>query len=169
MTEEVSLMLTYETPDKQLQAPVGLVKKTLVTTDRLVPVCTPKLAKKIKSIVPGEGIIPLIAYPSDIFLGEVLYHDILVHSKHIYSKKLIAGMTTVGLASAKAGLGVAWLPMSVIQNQIRNKQLVNIEALGFLGVDLEISMLQLRTKNTQKLSPLWAELIIALSEVIDNK
>lgn len=169
MTEEVSLMLAYETPTKRLQAPAGLVKKMLVTKDRLVPVCTPALAKEIKNIVPGEGLIPLIAYPSHIFLGEVLYQDILVHTKHVFSKKLIAGMSNVCLASAEAGLGVAWLPRSVIKNKIRDKHLENIESLGFLGLDLEISMLQLQTKNMQRLNPIWTKLKIALSEVIDSK
>lgn len=169
MTEEVSLMLAYETDDKKLQAPEGLVKKTFVTMDRLVPVSTPALAKKIKDISPGDELIPLIAYPSDIFLGEVLYRDILVHSTHIYSKKLVAGMASVGLASAKAGLGVAWLPASVIKNEIQNRQLVVIEELGFLGVDLEISMLQLRTKDMQQLSPLLNALVEAISVTVNEE
>ena len=168
MTEEVSLMLAYETVDNKLQAPADLVKKTFVTTDRLVPVSTPALAKKIQKITPGDELIPLIAYPSDIFLGKVLYRDILVHSKHIYSKKLVAGMASVGLASTKAGLGVAWLPMSVIKNEIGNGQLVIIEDLGFLGIDLEISMLQLRTKNMQHLSPLWTALGEAISDTVNS-
>ena len=169
MTEEVSLMLAYETADKKLQAPLDLVKKTSVSSDRLVPVSTPALAKLIKNIKPGKELIPLIAYPSDIFLGKVLYEDILVHSTHVYSKKLVAGMTSVGLASAKAGLGVAWLPMSVISNEINNGKLVIIEELGFLGIDLEISMLQLRTKKMQRLSPLWAALSEAISDTVNGE
>ncbi len=66
------------------------------------------------------------------------------------------------------GLGVAWLPMSVIRNEIEDGQLVIIEDLGFLGVDLEISMLQLRTKNMQRLSPLWAALVEALSDTVNS-
>ena len=130
---------------------------------------TPALAKKIQQITPGDELIPLIAYPADIFLGDVLYSDILVHSNHIYSKKLVAGMASVGLASTKAGLGVAWLPMSVIKNEIEDGQLVIIEDLGFLGIDLEISMLQLRTKRMQRMSPLWTALVEAISDTVNCK
>lgn len=168
MTEEASIMLTYETAEQRLQAPANLVKKTFISTDRLIPVCTPSLAEELMHIPPGQAFIPLIAYPSNIFLGQVIRNNILAHSPHIFSKKLIAGMTSVCLAAAKTGIGIAWLPASVVKNELRKKELVIIEDLGFLGVDLEISMLQLRTKKMQKNRELWTTLAEAMSEVVNT-
>ena len=168
MTEEVSVMLAYETIDQPLQAPLDLVKKTVVTNDQLVPVCSNKFSKQLKDLLETKEAIPLITYPSDIFLGRLMYHDVLARSPHVYSQKLVAGMTSVVLSAVSAGIGVAWLPASVIKNEIRNKELHFIEDPGFSNVDLTIAMLQLRRKDTESLTDLWEALVEALANIVNT-
>jgi hypothetical protein len=60
MTEQVSLMLAYETPENTLGIPRDLVIKTQVTTDILVPVCSPPQLKKISDVTPGSDQIPIV-------------------------------------------------------------------------------------------------------------
>lgn len=167
MTEEVSVMLAYETIDQPLQAPLDLVKKTVVASDQLVPVCSNKFAKQLKDILVNKEGIPLISYPADIFLGRLMYNDVLSRSSHIFSQKLVAGMTSVVLSAVSAGIGVAWLPASVIKQELRNKELHIIEESGFSKVDLTIAMLQLRRKDTESLSELWEALVEALAETVN--
>ncbi len=167
MTEEVSVMLAYETIDQPLQAPLDLVKKTIVTSDQLVPVCSNKFSKQLKDILLKKEAIPLISYPADIFLGRLMYNDVLARSPHIFSQKLVAGMTSVVLSAVSAGIGVAWLPASVIKDGLRNKELQLIEDPGFSKVNLTIAMLQLRRKDTESLSKLWEALVKALAETVD--
>ena len=166
MTEEVSVMLAYETIDQQLQAPLDLVKKTIVTTDQLVPVCSYKFKKQLKDRIANSESISLITYPPDIFLGKLMYNDVLVHSTHVFSQKLVAGMTSVVSTAVSAGLGVAWIPASVIKQELHNKTLLIIDEPGFPKVDLTIAMLQLRRKETQNLNQLWSALVAALAEAV---
>ncbi len=168
MTEEVSVMLAYETIDQPLQAPRDLVKKTIVTSDQLVPVCSNKFSKKLKAILLKKEAIPLISYPADIFLGRLLYNDVLSRSPHTFAQKLVAGMTSVVLSAVRAGIGVAWLPASVIKDELCNKELYIIEDPGFSKVSLTIAMLQLRRKDTESLSDLWEALVEALAETVET-
>jgi len=169
MTEEVSLMLAYETPDLPLQAPPDLVKKTAIKTDKLLPVCTPRLAGQITKMVAGVDAVPLVAYPNGIFLGELLYNNILARSPHIFTYRLVAGLTNTVMSSALTGLGLAWLPYSVIKDEIRSGELVIVEDSNFPNVELTVSMLQLRTKNKQKLEGIWTALAGAISETIEHQ
>ena len=166
MTEEVSVMFAYETIDQQLQAPQDLVEKTIITSDQLVPVCTPELFPQLQDIISRKELIPLITYPADIFLGRVMYNDVLARSPHAFSQKLVAGMSSVGLLSARVGLGVAWLPASIIKDDLSSKKLQIIDVAGFPVADLTICMLQLRTKSMQRLSPLWSTLVEAISNTV---
>ena len=96
-----------------------------------------------------------------------MYNDVLARSSHIFSQKLVAGMTSVVLSAVSAGIGVAWLPASVIKQELRNKELHIIEESGFSKVDLTIAMLQLRRKDTESLSELWEALVEALAETVN--
>ena len=167
MTEEVSVMLAYETIDQPLQAPLDLVKKTIVTTDQLVPVCSNKFRDQLKDILLKEEAIPLISYPADIFLGRLLYNDVLAHSPYTFSQKLVAGMTSVVLSAVSTGIGVAWLPASVIKDELRNRELHLIEDPGFSKATLTIAMLQLRRKDTESMSEMWEALVEALAETVN--
>jgi DNA-binding transcriptional LysR family regulator len=166
MTEEVSVMLAYESVDQPLQAPLDLVKKTIVSTDQLVPVCNIKLARQLRDLLANNATIPLITYPVDIFLGRLMYHDVLARSPYVFSTKLVAGMTSVVSSAVSAGLGIAWLPASVIKGQLHNKELVIIDDVGFPKIDLTIAMLQLRRKDAESLSELWSALVEALADAV---
>lgn len=168
MTEEVSVMFAYETIDKILQAPTDLVKKTYVASDRMVAVCSPELSQKIPDMMFSKKLIPLVAYPESVFLGEVLRDNILPLSPHHFSKRLIAGLTGTLISSVSAGMGMAWLPISSIRDELENRKLIIVEGLGFPEMDLTISMLQLRTKDMQKLAPLCIALSQSVNDVIKN-
>lgn len=166
MTEEVSMMLAYETVGKPLQAPPDLAIKTTIVKEQMVPVCAPELLPLVKSIAPGEGLIPLIAYPATVFLGQVLRDDVLAGSPHYFSPRLVAGMTGTIIASTRAGIGVGWLPVSAIRKDLAAGSLVMIDRADFPKADLTISMLQLKTRSIQEFNFIWNALGAALSETI---
>lgn len=166
MMEEVSLMLAYETADWTLQAPRDLVEKTTIATDWLVPACTPELAPMLMKIVPGSESIPLIAYPypSDVFLGRVLSDDVVARTPHQFLDTLVTGLTTAALAAACAGVGLAWLPLSLIKGAVDSRELIVLDSPLFPIVELNVSMLQLRTRNMLKMRP-WLK---SLADAIAN-
>jgi len=124
MTEQVSAMLAYEKADQPLQAPPDLVEKTIIAKDQLIPVCSPNFKHKLDKLIVEKQKIPLISYPKDVFLGRVVYNDIMTRSSHMFSQKFLAGMSSVVLTAATTGLGVAWIPASVITDEIESKRSV---------------------------------------------
>jgi len=169
MTEEVSAMVAYEKADQPLQAPFDLVEKTIITTDQLVPVCSPEFKPRLDELVKTDRSIPLISYPPDIFLGRVMYNDVITRSPYQFSQKFLAGMSSVVLNAAIVGLGVAWIPASVIRDEVKTKSLMLLNEEGFDRIDLIVSMLQLRRKKTQEMNTFWPELSNAIKDVIDSK
>jgi len=169
MTEQVSAMLAYEKADQPLQAPLDLVDKTIISSDLLVPVCSPKFKPKLDKMIQEDQSIPLISYPADVFLGRVISNEVLTRSPYQYSQKFLAGMSGVVLNAIIVGLGVGWIPASIIRDEVKNNDLVLLDDEGFERVDLIVSMLQLRRKKTPEMSQFWEQLSKAIHEVIDSK
>ena len=169
MTEQVSAMLAYEKADQPLQAPLDLVEKTIITTDQLVPVCSPDFKSQLDNLIKNDQTIPLISYPPDIFLGRVMYNDVVTRSSYKFSQKFLAGMSSVVLTAATVGLGVAWIPASVIRDEIKNNSLILLKEKGFERIDLIVTMLQLRRKKSPDMDKFWPELTAAIEDVITAK
>ena len=166
MTEEVSLMLAYETPGNALDIPKDLVIKTQVTTDLLVPVCSPKLIKFISTVTPENEQIPIVTYPESIFLGQQVHQELIAKSAYHFSQKLCAEMTSAIVSSAQAGLGMAWLPLSSIEGELRYGLLKVINSPFFPVLELTVSMLRLRTRKMEKLDSVCNALSIKLENTI---
>lgn len=168
MTEQVSLMLAYEIPELELDIPENLVNRTVVTNDWLVPVGTPILVEDLKDIKPGTEQIPLATYPDAIFLGQVIHRDLLTKSDHVFSHRLVAEMSSAIVSSTLAGIGIAWLPLSTIEKEITHGDLKLIDNPNFPKCKLTVSMLRLRTKKMEKLSPVCDALAQELKNTIQK-
>lgn len=166
MTEEVLLMLAYETRGRPVIGPSDLVEKTHVATDRLVAVCAPELRSELMAILPGEQRIPLIDYPRDNFLGIVLLDDVLAHTPHQFSHDITAGLTNAVMGFVRGGFGVAWLPHSLVAENVARKEMDILKSPLFPTAEMNISMLQLKTKSTRRMQPLWAALAEAIQTTI---
>jgi DNA-binding transcriptional LysR family regulator len=168
MTEEVSLMLAYETPVNTLEIPTDLVIKTQVTTDLLVPVCSPKQLNKIINSIPGSDQIQIVTYPENIFLGKQVHQELIAKSAHNFSQKLGAEMTSAIVSSAQAGLGMAWLPLSSIEDELKYGLLKFIDSPYFPIHELTVSMLRLRTRKMEKLASVCNALSLELENTIQG-
>ncbi len=165
MTEEVLLMLAYETASRPVIGANDLVEKTMVASDSLVPVCAPELTSSLMAITPGQDRIPLIDYPRDNFLGIVLVDDVLAHTPHQFSHTITAGLTNAVMAFVRNGFGIAWLPHSLVADSVDRKEMDILTGPFFPAAEMSISMLQLKTKGTKKLQPLWAGLAQAIKDL----
>jgi DNA-binding transcriptional LysR family regulator len=121
---EASLLMCYER-DNDFEMPFddGVVR-SVWGQDRLVPV----VGGSLRFLLSVEGRpptnVPVIIYPPRSFFGEAL------------TRAGVTGLTDVGHAIAEsafsagikemalAGLGLAWLPMSLIYNEVKNGTLV---------------------------------------------
>ncbi|MGQ7843132.1 LysR substrate-binding domain-containing protein [Granulosicoccus sp. 3-233] len=150
MTGEVALMISYETDARALRAPPHLVTTKRLCQDPFVPVCNPVIHGSLSKLVSKSSPIPLLAYPTEVFLGRILSDDILPRSALAFSARLTAGMTSVLLGAAINGLGVAWLPASTAGEAIRSGRLIRIHDPAFPTLQLTVSMLWLRTPEMHR-------------------
>jgi DNA-binding transcriptional LysR family regulator len=168
MTEEVSLMLAYETPVNTLEIPKDLVIKTQVTNDLLVPVCSPQQLEYISNVTPGSDQIQIVTYPENIFLGQQVHQELIAKSSHNFTQKLRAEMTSAIVSSTQVGLGMAWLPLSSIEDELKHGLLKFIDSPCFPIHELTVSMLRLRTKKMEKLASVCNALAVELESTIQD-
>lgn len=166
MTGEVGLMVSYETDARVLRAPPHLVSTKKLCSDLFVPVCNQDIHASLPSHIKAGRAIPLLAYPAEVFLGRILSEDILPRSALSFSARLTAGMTSVLLAAAIDGLGVAWLPASTAGDAIQSGRLIRIDEPAFPTLDLTVSMLRLRTPEMHQLDELHAALGMEIAKAV---
>lgn len=155
MTEDVTIMLAYETEKLPLHVPTDLVEKSVIGSDKIVAICRPEQFEKFGNSIPGSGSIPLVAHPRNIFLGQILFDDILSRSSHHFSEVVTADLSSAVLASVHAGSGVAWLPYSFIKDELDRGDLTMLNNPLFPQVDINIVMLTLKTRDIVEKEP-WS-------------
>lgn len=158
MTGEVTLMVSYETDTKPLRGPPHLVARNTLCTDRFIPVCSPQVHRRLPAMFESGTAIPLLSYPTDVFLGRVLSEDVLPRSAIYFSRCLTAGMTSVLLEAAINGLGVAWLPASTAGTVMKSGRLIYIDSPAFPTLQLTVSLLRLRTPEMHQFDELHGAL-----------
>lgn len=162
MTGEVSVMVSYETDATALRAPPHLVSTTRLCADPFIPVCCPALMPALLDERNASDAVPLLAYPSDVFLGSILSNDILLRSTRSFSSQLTAGITSVLLSAAVNGIGMAWLPASTVGEAIHAGRLQRVFSPDFPTIELQVSMLSLKSPEAREMSAL----VLSLGEAI---
>lgn len=154
LSKEVDLAIMYALP----HAPETEMSKAFETSDlgedSLVPVCAPAVQGQL-----SEGPIPMIAYPADVFLGQVFTRMI--------GPRLPLGVVTTPIAEtaltlammqlAVSGIGAAWLPLSLVRQSLAQGDLVCLDDSWPAQV-LHIKMVRLRATQTARNDAIWQRL-----------
>ena len=77
-------------------------------------------------------------------------------------------MTSAIVSSAQAGLGMAWLPLSSIEGELKHGLLKVIDSSFFPIHELAVSMLRLRTRKMEKLTSVCNALSVELENTIQG-
>ena len=153
LSKEADLAIMYALPD----APQSEVSTAFEThslgKDSLIPVCAPALWQDTPSA------LPLISYPSDVFLGQVFTNRI--------SPALPLGTTVAPVAEtaltlamlqlALSGIGMAWLPASLAHEALERRDLLRLDA-ALPAQPLDISMVRLRAPQSARNEAIWQTL-----------
>jgi DNA-binding transcriptional LysR family regulator len=155
---EAEFAITYEIPGERAPIIPKAFEAVTLSTDTLVPVCTPALRPAVHS--PE---IPTVSYPADAFLGQVfdrmirprLSMDVLLASR------AESALTLAILEFALNDIGVAWLPQSLVADHLARGRLVRLD--DFLPTqDLDITMVRLRDDQSDRSLEVWQYLIVKL-------
>lgn len=146
-TGACSLLLCYTHPDVPNELLGTGIEHELLARDELVPVSAvdpdgaPKFTLQQRSDEDrGGGIAaPLLAYPASSFLGRAMRGALGSGPLRLPLRTTFESALVEALKSAVvAGLGIAWLPRSIVDAELRARQLVVVD--GAPTVPLEICL-----------------------------
>ncbi|OOG85686.1 hypothetical protein B0E42_12845 [Pseudomonas sp. A25(2017)] len=125
----------------------------------LVPVSAPNLlGEPLNSIGSPRGEISYLHYRQDCSLGWALEKSLKVNPSLPVLRKIHDSSLADGLRSmAIAGLGVAWLPLEIVRNDLERKDLVRAGNTEF-DIALEINIYRRKEKLGANAEILWDNL-----------
>lgn len=164
LSKEVDLAIMYALP----QEPETEISRAFETVDLgedcLIPVCAPSLRDKASCAA-----IPIIAYPADVFLGQV-FTQMIGPRLPIGAATLPIAETALTLAMMQLALseiGIAWLPLSLVSRSLSRGDLIRIDDM-LPAQTLDIKMVRLRATQTERRETIWQHLATELSPFSKN-
>lgn len=165
LSKEVDLAIMYALPQEPETEISRAFESVDLGEDCLIPVCAPSLRDKASCAV-----IPIIAYPADVFLGQV-FTQMIGPRLPIGAATLPIAETALTLAMMQLALseiGIAWLPFSLVSQSLSRGDLVRIDNL-LPAQTLDIKMVRLRATQTERRETIWRHLATELSPFSKNE
>jgi DNA-binding transcriptional LysR family regulator len=159
LRDEADLLLSYESGKADLLPFDSTVDRYLWGTDALVLVAGKKFAetKTFASPLPDDA--PAIVYPANSYFGQVLGKLQKPFATHSSTSNPIAETAfSVGIKEMVAnGLGVAWLPMSLIHTEINSGQFLVLEDTS-CRIEFDIALYVKSTNPVaEKIQTIWTD------------
>lgn len=136
LSRQADIAMVYGLPGEALTIAAGYIETVTIGTDRLIPVCRPDAAPEAWH---GGSALPYIAYPGEVFFGQVMDREILPRLRGLSSPvpKVETALTFAVLELAAAGLGIAWVPASLARQRIAEGKLADLsDRLPFCHLDV---------------------------------
>ena len=131
MRSQAEILLTYDTVQAPCGIPPQLAHRHVLGQDHMVLVCCPELHQQLAQVHEGER-VPMLCYPPDSFFGQIVRAEAL--SELMRRQQVVVRCVSefaMGLRElALVGQGAAWLPVSLIQDDLRRGALLPLERLG---------------------------------------
>lgn len=152
------LALVYKVPGEDHPIEADFLETLKVTSDLLVPVASPGLAARLTANAAGD--LDVIAYPPEVFLGGVQARLVLpaLAVRFTVARRVETALTLAAMELAVAGLGVAWVPRSLVAGHLAGGRLREVAA-GLPTVDLDIEAIRLSSGSTPAEIAAWDVLV----------
>lgn len=154
LSKQVDLAIMYALPGDANSDPSRAFETVSIGEDLLIPVCAPNM----RTVASGE-VIPIIAYPSDVFLGQVF--------SRMINPRLPQGVTTLPIAETALTLAmlqltlsqiaISWLPLSLVSKPMMQSELIRVDDT-LPAQALHINMVRLRAPQTERNETIWHQL-----------
>lgn len=155
LRREVDLALVYETEEGRSQPELLYCDKLFLRHEQFLPVANlaenPNLADQICAKT-----IPIIVYPSSIYLGELLRFQIFPSIDPGLELQTVVetGLTLAVVEFVRQGLGVGWLPYSVVSRDLENGNLTRLDHL-LPSSAMEVNVLRLKESSHKRIDQCW--------------
>jgi DNA-binding transcriptional LysR family regulator len=131
MRGQAEILITYDTPHAPCSVPAQLAARHVLGQDEMILVACPELHQQLSRAQEGER-VPMLCYPPDSFFGQVVRVEAL---PELMRRQQVAvrcvSEFAMGLRElALIGQGAAWLPASLIHDDLSRGSLLPLERLG---------------------------------------
>lgn len=166
MTEQVSLLLHYETETRRVAVQSDLVTRRIIGIDRFVPVCSREYLVTVENCLRDSTPLALVAYPPTLFLGQIQREALLPKTPYPHVIKITSGLTQAVHQSVENGVGFAWLPRTAVASQLQQGTLVELVEHGFPDIEMELTMLHLNSQRAKLMAATYEEIAQAVGRVL---
>lgn len=130
LARQADIALVYRPPGMAHPVRADFVEVAVIGRDWLVPVIGAVHVPRIGAGI-ADGALSCVAYPADVFLGQVLDRQILSGLRQTLrvSASAETALTLAALEIASAGVAVAWVPLSLAEGRIAAGSLADLSAL----------------------------------------
>ncbi|WP_163851925.1 LysR family transcriptional regulator [Pseudooceanicola aestuarii] len=111
ITKEADVVVTYKSLAELSRPAEEYAEELVMSREDLVPVGAAGLRDQL-----AAGKLPLIGYPTDVFLGRLLETEVMpeIHDRFDIDIKVETALTVAAMQIATTGVGIAWIPASVL-------------------------------------------------------
>ncbi|MDE3080011.1 MAG: LysR family transcriptional regulator [Paracoccaceae bacterium] len=143
LSRQAAILIVYRLPGQQHPILETYVESITLGSDRFIPVIAPD-TPAARGAADALTDLPYVAYPADVFFGDVFERQILpkFRDPNSLAPKAETALTLASLEMAQMGVGVAWVPESLARPAILAGRLADLSdrlphcALEVTGVRL---------------------------------
>jgi LysR family transcriptional regulator, hypochlorite-specific transcription factor HypT len=138
MRGEAEILITYDTQQAPCNISAQLAQRHVLGHDELKLVASPPLHKVLCAVAAGDR-VPMLCYPPDSFFGQAVRTEVLpdLMRRHQVNVRCVSEFAMALRELALIGQGAAWLPASLIEEDLARGRLLPLNQLGHC-VRLEI-------------------------------
>lgn len=168
VTKQADIALTYRSPAENLPIDEEYLEQIDCGEELLIPVFNAHAIAELDAQYQS-GELPIISYPADVFLGEVMQRTILprLRTQLVLRGKAESAFTVAVLQLALAGVGVGWVPQSLASKEIRYGNLIELSNL--LGsTKLRVGAVRLSGEKSVAEEKMWSVIHDFAARQADN-
>ena len=152
------MAIVYRVPSDIEAVGSDFLEEMTIGTDRMIPVYNTQLPELAQDNMSGIK-LPIVTYPSDVFLGQVMEREILpLLSPALHPvPKVETALTLAAAEMAAIGIGVARVPESLAHDRLATGFLFYLSEM-LPAYDLQVIAMRVQgTPNTAE-GILWSQL-----------
>lgn len=155
MTKQADLALTYCSPQEKLPIGADFLEEMPLGQEMLVPVFS-KFHMPLLRAAMDKGEAPIIAYPADVFFGEILGRETLAQLRSTLAirERAETALTLAALQLALEGVGAAWVPQSLAADFVGDGKVVELSE-PFRAVPLNLAAVRLAGEKSAAEHHVW--------------
>jgi LysR family transcriptional regulator, hypochlorite-specific transcription factor HypT len=159
LSRQADIAIVYRLPGEEHPIGADFVETATIGTDTLIPVISASGTDQLNARF-ARGELPYIAYPQEVFLGQVLEGRILprVRSATRPIPCVETALTLAALELAAAGIALAWVPHSLARQRIEEGKLVDLSA-SLPAQQVDVTAVRLFGKDTGMATLVWQALL----------